>query len=136
MKIKRFLSVIVLVLISILALVACSPPPVPAAIQKLVTLSDPLIMLIQTATVLAVGWAFAQIGMLLPWFQKMFGQYADDIAFVISGALIAGIQSWLALIPPGWETVGNLVQALIVAVLAALHIFKLLGRIGVKTFRA
>jgi hypothetical protein len=85
--------------------------------------------------VFVVGWVFTQIGMRLPWFVKLFGQYADEIAFAISGALIGVIQTWLNLIPPAWEGVGNLVMALIVAVLAALQVFRLFGKAGVKSFR-
>jgi hypothetical protein len=40
------------------------------------------------------------------------------------------------LIPAQWETPANLFLAFIVAVLAALQVFRLLGKRGVKTFRA
>jgi Na+/citrate or Na+/malate symporter len=115
-----------------LLLVGCSP----AAIQRVVTLPDPLRIAIESIAVFAVGWLFAQIGMRLPWFVKLFGQYADEIAFALSGAVLATIQNFLNLIPAQWETPANLFLAFIVAVLAALQVFRLLGKRGVKTFRA
>lgn len=101
-----------------------------------VQLPDVLQSAIVALVVFAVGWVFAQIGTALPWFTKMFGQYADEIAFAISGAVIGLIQEWLNLIPPAWEGVGELALALFVAVLAALQVFRLVGKFGVKSFRA
>lgn len=113
-------------------LVACSP----TAVQTVVTLPDPLRLAIEAGAVFVVGWVFAQIGARLPWFVKLFGQYADEIAFALSGAVLLIIQNWLNLIPPVWETPANLFLAFIVAVLAALQAFRLLGKKGVRTFRA
>lgn len=113
-------------------LVACSPE----AVQTVVTLPDPLRLGIEALAVFVVGWLFAQIGMRLPWFVKLFGQYVDEIAFALSGAVLLTIQNWLNLIPAQWETPANLFLAFIVAVLAALQVFRLLGKRGVKTFRA
>lgn len=115
-----------------LTLAACSP----AFAQTVVTLPDPLRVMIETGAVFVVGWIFAQIGMRLPWFVKMFGQYADEIAFVLSGAVLATIQNNLNLIPVQWEEPANLFLAFVVAVLAALQVFKLLGKVGAKTFRS
>ncbi len=124
---KKF---IVLVL-SVLLLVACSP----AAVQRVVTLPDPLRVAIEAGAVLAVGWLFTQIGARLPWFVKLFGQYADEIAFALSGGVLATIQNYLNLIPAQWETPANLFLAFVVAVLAALQVFRLAGKAGVKSFR-
>lgn len=85
--------------------------------------------------VFVVGWVFAQIGMRMPWFVKLFGQYADEIAMALSGALIGVFQNALNLIPPGWEAVGNAAMALIVAVLAAVGLFRVLGKAKVRSFR-
>jgi len=85
--------------------------------------------------VFAVGWVFAQIGTRLPWFEKLFGQYADEVAMAISGALIGVIQNALNLIPPEWEGVGNAAMVLIVAVLAAIGLFRTLGKAKVRSFR-
>jgi hypothetical protein len=49
--------------------------------------------------------------------------------------LIGVIQNALNLIPPGWEAVGSMALALIVAVLAAIGLFRSLGKAGVKSFR-
>jgi uncharacterized protein YacL len=129
---KKF--TLIFLVLSTFALAACAP--VQEAVQKVVVLPDELQIAITSLFVFAVGWAFAQIGNKMPWFTKLFGQYADDIAFALSGTLIGLIQSWLDMIPPMWETVGNLFLALIVAVLAALQLFRFLGKLRVKTFRA
>lgn len=103
--------------------------------QGFVALPSELQAAIVALCVFAVGWVFAQIGMRLPWFEKLFGQYVDEIAMALAGALIGVIQNILNLIPPAWEGVGNLALALVVAVLAALGLFRLLGKAGVKSFR-
>jgi len=123
---------IILFIVFAFALVACSP----AAVQTVVTLPDPLRLGIEALAVFVVGWVFVQIGTRWSWFVKMFGQYADEVAFVISGAVLATIQNYLNLIPVQWETPANLFLAFVVAVLAALQVFKLLGKAGAKTFRA
>ena len=125
---------IVWLLLAVLALAITSCAPVQGFAQKVVTLPDTLQLAIQGLFVFAVGWIFAQIGARMPWFTKMFGQYADEIAFALSGAAIGLIQTWLDMIPPNWEPVGNLALALIIAVLA-LQVFRLLGKAGVKSFR-
>jgi len=91
---------------------------------------------IMALCVFVVGWIFAQIGTRLSWFEKLFGQYQDEIAFALAGALIGVIQDTLNLIPVQWENVGNLALMLVVAVLAALQVFRLFGKVGVKGFRA
>lgn len=91
---------------------------------------------ITALSVLIVGWVFVQIGTRIPVFEKWFGQYVDEIAFAISGAVIATLQELLNKIPAQWDSVGNIVLSLLVAVLAALGLFRVLGRAGVKTFRS
>lgn len=130
-KIFNFISIVCLVVVFAFALSACSP----AAVQQVVTLPDPLRLGIESAVVFAVGWVFVQIGMRWPWFVKTFGQYADEVAFAVTGGLLATIQSWLDLIPPQWETPANLFLAFVVAVFVALQAFRLLGKAGVKSFR-
>ena len=115
----------------VLVLASCAP-----IVNQIVQLPTPLAAVIEAAAVFIVGWVFANIGVRLPWFVKLFGQYADEIAFAISGAVIGVIQTWLNAIPAQWETVGNLALGLIVAVLAALQVFRLLGKARVRTFRA
>jgi hypothetical protein len=132
-RLWRIFSTISFVFIGMALLTACGVAN-NAMVQKVVTLPDPLQLAIQAFFVFIVGWAFAQIGARIPWFTKLFGQYADEIAFALSGAVIGIIQTWLNLIPPGWEMVGNLALALIVAVLAALQVFRLLGKARVKGF--
>lgn len=100
-----------------------------------VELPSPLQNAIVALAVFAVGWVFAQIGTALPWFTKLFGQYADEIAMALSGALIGVIQNALSMIPPEWEGVANAALVLIVAVLAAIGLFRSLGKAKVRSFR-
>ncbi len=127
---KKLLQIIAVVSL-VLVLSSCS-----AIAQKVVQLPDPLANGITALAVFVVGWLFAQIGNALPWFLKLFGQYADEIAFALAGGVIAFIQNWLNAIPPQWESPANAFLTFLVAVLAALQVFKLLGKMRVKSFRA
>lgn len=122
---------IIAIMSLVLVLSSCS-----AIAQKVVQLPDPLASAITALAVFVVGWLFAQIGNVLPWFTKLFGQYADEIAFALSGAVIAFIQNALNAIPAQWENPANAFLTFLVAVLAALQVFKLLGKMRVKSFRA
>lgn len=103
--------------------------------QGFVELPGQLQAAILSLCVFVVGWIFAQIGARLPWFSKMFGQYADEIAIALAGAFTGVIQDLLNLIPPAWEGVGNMALMLLVAILAAVGLFRSLGKAGVKSFR-
>lgn len=102
--------------------------------QGFVALPSELQAAIVALCVFVVGWVFAQIGAALPWFTNLFGQYADEVAIALSGALIGVIQGVLDLIPPEWEAVGNAAMVLLVAVLAAIGLFRTLGKAKVRTF--
>jgi hypothetical protein len=132
MKKNFVLSVLALGVLFIVS--ACSG--VATAAQTVVTLPDPLRLGIEALAVFVVGWVFAQIGIRIPWFVNAFGQYADEVAFAISGALLAAIQNVFNMIPAQWEEPANMFLAFVVAVLAALQVFKLLGKAGARTFRA
>jgi hypothetical protein len=129
---KMLLPVIVLVVV----LGSFFLPATQPAIASAVVLPEALAVGIQALFVFAAGWAFAQIGIAMPWFVKMFGQYADEIAFAFSAAVIGLIQNYLDMIPPLWDTPANLFLGFIVAVLTALQVFKLLGKLKVPSFRA
>jgi len=131
MKSKRFL--IPVLILSAFIIAACAGTAGFA--QRIVSLPDPLVVAINAAAVFVVGWIFAQIGARLPWFIKIFGQYADEIAFALGGGLITFINSWLSTIPSGWEGAANQFFLFVVAVLAALSAFRLLGKAKVTTFR-
>src|SRR5690349_7971462 len=107
MKLEKLITRISLIILFAFTLVACSP----AGIQRVVTLPDPLRLGIEALAVFVVGWIFAQIAIRWPWFSQAFGQYADEVAFALSGAVLATIQSWLNLIPPQWEQPANLFLA-------------------------
>lgn len=130
---KLISRVSLLVIFGFAFLVACSPP---AAVQKVITLPDPLRLAIEAGVVFVVGWVFVQIGTRWPWFANLFGQYADEIAFAVGAAVLATIQNFLNLIPSQWEEPVNMFLAFLVSVLAALQAYRLLGKAHVKTFRA
>ena len=125
---KKIFPYIVLAAVGLFLFLPATQPMVMTA----VTLPDPLVTGIQAVFVFVVGWAFAQF----PIFDKWFGQYADEVAFALSGAVIGVIQSALDTIPPLWDTPANIFLAFIVAVLTAVQVFKLLGKLKVPTFRA
>lgn len=131
-NLKKFIF-LALVFFSIFMLAACAP--VQGVIQRIVVLPDALRNAITAAAIFVVGWLFAQIGMRLPWFVEFFGKYADEIAFALAGALITWIQNVLKMIPASWEGAGNAFLMFLVAVLAAIQLFRLLGKAGVKSFR-
>lgn len=128
----KFKMVLVFCLFAFL-LSACAP--FLGVAQKVVELPEKLQIAITAFFVFLVGWAFTEIGNRWPWFTKVFGQYADEVAYTLAGAVIVFIQNQLAMIPPGWEEVANQVLILIVAILAALQVFRLFGKLGVKGFR-
>lgn len=103
--------------------------------EGFVALPGELQAVIVSACVFVVGWVFTQIGAMLPWFTRLFGQYADEVAMALAGAVIGVIQNALNMIPPEWEAVGNAAMVLIVAVLAAIGLFRTLGKAHVKSFR-
>ena len=127
-------TILFILLISVFVLAACAQ--VQGVVQKIVVLPDALQNAITALSIFVVGWIFAQIGTRLPWFVKLFGQYADEIAITLAGAAVTYIQSVLNMIPPSWEGAGNAFLMFLVAVLAAIQLFKLLGKAGVRSFRA
>lgn len=131
---KRILHFFLMALFAVIVLSACSS--MQGVAQRVVVLPEKLQLLITAACVFVVGWIFAQIGMRLPWFTKLFGQYADEIAFALAGAVITLVQGWLNMIPPGWEDVGNIALTLLIAILTALQLFRFFGKMGVRSFRA
>lgn len=127
---KKFVVLFVIV-VAVLALTACTSQ----FQQRVVTMPEEGALVIQTFVTLAVGWVFAQIATRFPWFSDTFGHYAPDVSFAISSAILIALQSWLNLIPAGWEDVGNIGIRLIIAILVALKVYKTARAANVKTFR-
>lgn len=124
-----------LILFCLFAFLLSACAPFLGVAQRVVELPEKLQIAITAFFIFLVGLAFTAIGNRWPWFTKMFGQYADEVAYTLAGAVIVVIQNQLAMIPPGWEEVANQVLILIVAILAALQVFRLFGKAGVKGFR-
>jgi len=117
-------------LLTMFLLTACAP-----TLTQFVQLNSQLQLLIEAVVVLVVGWAFVQIARMWPWFGGIFGKYQEAVAFALAAAVVGLVQDLLNLVPPGWETVGELAQVLLVAVLAALGVFLSLAKGGVRSFR-
>jgi hypothetical protein len=91
-------------------------------LQSVVTLPEPLVTAISAGITLLFGLVLARLVELpvLGWLARLLGQYKDEIAFVVSGAIVTWLNGFLAQIPLAWETVGFLALQLVVAILAAL----------------
>lgn len=95
-----------------------------ALFQSLVTLPEPLHLAILAGLTFVFGLAVTAIGKSIPWLAKFLGQYVDEVAMAVSGAIVVWLNSLLAQIPPAWEGVGVIALQLIVAVLAALGLIQ------------
>lgn len=105
-------------------------------LQSVVTLPDPLQIAITAGIIFAIGWLFAQAGNAMPWFTKLFGKYQDEVAIAVAGFVVRVIQDLLNMIPPSFEGIAAAILTLIVSIFSAITLFKLLGKVGVKSFRA
>ena len=124
MKIKS----IVFVLFAFL-LVGCASPQA----AQFVALPDATRLAITAVVVAAVGLAFAWIGTRLPWTVPILSKYKEEVSLALSGVLIGAIENAL---PSAYPEISLLVVELVLAVLAAIGLFRLLGKAGVKGFRA
>ena len=128
MKIRKLISIFVLVIV---ALSACSP----AFSQSVVELPSPVQLAILSLVTFLVGYVFTKIAELIPPLAEFLGQYVDEVATAVAGALVLAIQNWLGAIPPEWEGIANSELALLVAILAAIGLFKTLRRARVPGFK-
>ena len=126
---KKFLLFVLLVFL----LSACASTQGVA--QKVVALPEPIQLAILSAVTFLVGYVFAQIAKLFPWLANLLGQYVDEVATALAGAIVLTIQTWLNAIPPQWETVANAALMLVVAILAAIGLLKTLRKARVPGFK-
>ena len=89
-----------------------------------VQLNGQLQVLIEGGAILVVAWLFTQLIARWPWLNDLIGQYQDEVAAAVAAAVVGLAQNALNLIPPAWEDVGTLAQALLVAVLVALSVIQ------------
>jgi hypothetical protein len=101
--------------------------------QNFVPLPDASRLAITALVVAVVGLAFAKIGELIPWAVPFLSKYKEEISLALAAALIGVIENAL---PSAYPEISLLVVELVLAVLAAIGLFKVLGKAGVKGFRA
>lgn len=123
------LSLILLVLL----LSACAP--VSTFAQGVIELPSPIQLAILSLVTFVVGYIFSRIAEVVPFLAKFLGEYVDEVSTAVAGALVLAIQSWLNAVPPQWEGVVGAALALIVAVLAAIGLFKTARKVRAPGFR-
>lgn len=129
----KMFRIVTALLASLSLLSACAP--VQGFAQGVVELPSPIQLAILSVATFLVGFIFAKIAELLPFLKDFLGQYVDEAATALAGAVVLLIQNWLGAIPPEWEGVANAALALIVAILAAIGLFKTLRKTRVPGFR-
>ena len=129
---KKLISVCVLV-IALSLLSACSASP--AFAQRVIELPSPIQIAILSLVTFLVGYVFTRIAELFPPLAEFLGQYVDEVSVAVAGVVVMSIQAWLNAVPPQWEGAVNAALALLVAVLAAIGLFKTLRKARVPGFR-
>ena len=104
-------------------------------IQGFIELPSPLQLAIVSAITFLVGFVFAKIAEAVPWLGGFLGEYADEVAMALSGAVVSAVQNWLNAVPAGYEGIVAAVLQVIVAALSALGLFRLFGKAGVRGFK-
>jgi phage-related protein len=103
--------------------------------MNLVELPSPIQIAVLSLVTFIVGYIFSKIAELIPWLANFLGQYVDEVSTAVAGAVVLALQSLLSTIPPEWEGVANAALVLIVAVLAAVGLFKTARKARVPGFR-
>lgn len=115
--------------LSMLVLTACASQPVAQFVQ----LPDTERLAITTLVVAVVGFVFAKIAERLPWTGPILEKYKVEISLALAGVVIGVIENAL---PSAYPEISILVVQLVLAVLASIGLFRLLGKAGVKSFQA
>jgi hypothetical protein len=131
---KKLFTLSVLVILVFLFLSACAP--VQGFAQGVVELPSPIQLAVLSLVTFVVGYIFTKIAEAVPPLADFLGQYVDEVSAAVAGALILAIQNLLGAVPPEWEGAVGALLALIVAVLAAIGLFKTLRRARVPGFRS
>lgn len=128
----RSLSVLAKVILMSLLVGACAPAQGFA--QKVVELPSPIQLAILSLVTFVVGYIFAKIAEAVPFLAAFLGEYVDEVSAAVAGALVLALQNALNAVPPEWEGVANSVLAVVVAVLAAIGLFKTARKARVPGF--
>jgi hypothetical protein len=127
------LSRLFMITTMVLLLTACASAEGVA--QQVVELPSPIQLAILAGVTFVVGFIFAKIAEAVPFLKEFLGQYIDEVSIAVGGAVVLWLQSLLNAIPPEWEGVANAALALIVAILAAIGLFKTARKARVPGFR-
>ena len=118
-----------LVFVAMFVVTGCASPAVAGFVQ----LPDAQRLVITAIVVAVVGLLFAKIGEALPWTVPFLTKYKEEISLALAAVVIGFIENAL---PSAYPEISLLVVELVLAVLAAIGLFKVLGKAGVKGFRA
>ncbi len=121
---KKLLPLLLLAFI----LTACAP-----ATAQFVQLPDATRLGVTAIVVALVGLAFNYIGGLLPWSKPFLSKYKEEISVTLAAAVVGFIENAL---PSAYPDISILVVQLILAALAAVGLFKVLAKAGVRGFKA
>ena len=89
-------------------------------LQTIVELPGPINLAILSGVTLLLGLLVREIAKLSPGVAAFLGQYVDEVAMAVSGALVVWLNSFLAQIPANLEGVAFAALQLVIAILAAL----------------
>jgi hypothetical protein len=117
------------ILFAAVLLAGCASPQVAQFVQ----LPDATQLGITTIVIAVVGLAFVWIGGKFPWTVPFLTKYKEEISLTLAAGLIGVIENAL---PSAYPEISILVVELVLAVLAAVGLFKVLGKAGIKGFRA
>lgn len=117
-----------LILFAVVLLAGCASPQVAQFVQ----LPDATRLGITTVVIAVVGLAFAWIGGQLPWTVPFLTKYKEEISLMLAAALIGLVENAL---PSAYPEISILLVELVLAVLAAVGLFKILAKAGVKGFK-
>lgn len=131
MKLRKPFFLLVICFSLFFLLSACSP----SFAQNLVELPEPLHLAILSAVTFVIGFIFTKVAEALPVLADFLGEYVDEVSSAVAGALVIAIQAQLNAIPPEWEGVANTALMLVVAVLAAIGLFRTARKARVPGFR-
>lgn len=127
---KKIFSKLLMIVALAFVLVACAPQ-----VQSFVVMPEPLKVAVTAAITFAIGWVFTQIALRVPWLAGFLGQYVSEVSIAIAGAIVLYIQNLLNAIPAQYDDIVSLVLQLVIAVLASIGLFKMLGKANVRSFR-
>lgn len=97
--------------------------------QQVVQLPNQIQVAILAGVTFLLTFAVNGVANRIPWLGKFLGQYILEFSATVAGGVTMWLQSLLNMIPSQWEGVGNAAMVLLVAVLAALHLVTLTGKV-------